>query len=127
VVRAKPSVYLVAPDRPERERIASALAGHVQTVITFDRGKDFFAHVCAGGHACVVVVDFELPDMRTLDFVIAAGRDLPVIVLGHADDVSVAVEMIRAGAADFLEQPCTDRKLLAAVRAATAPHRSGVC
>jgi two-component system response regulator FixJ len=123
VVRAKPSVYLVAPDRPERERIVRALAGHVQTVITFDRGQDFFAHSCTGGHACVVVVDFELPDMRTLDFVIAAGRNLPVIVLGHADDVSVAVEMIRAGAVDFLEQPCNDRKLRAAVRSVTTPKR----
>jgi FixJ family two-component response regulator len=125
VVRAKSSVYVVAPDRPERERIVRALAGHVQAVTTFDRGQDFFAHPCAGGHACVVVVDLELTDMRTLDFVTSAGRNLPVIVLGHADDVSVAVNMIRAGATDFLDRPVDDRRLRAAVRAATAPRRSG--
>jgi two-component system, LuxR family, response regulator FixJ len=124
VVRAKPSVYLVAPDRPERERIVNALAGHVQTVITFDRGQDFLAHACAGGHACVVVVDLALPDMRALDFVVSAGRNLPVIVLGHADEVSAAVEMIRAGAADFLDRPFDGRRLRAAVRAATTPRQS---
>jgi FixJ family two-component response regulator len=70
-------------------------------------------------------VDLELTDMRTLDFVTWAGRNLPVIVLGHADDVSVAVNMIRAGATDFLDRPVDDRRLRAAVRAATAPRRSG--
>jgi FixJ family two-component response regulator len=123
--RAKPSVYLVEPCPAERDRIVNALAGHVQTVITFDRGQDFFAHSCTGGHACVVVVDLELHDMPALDFVTSAGRNLPVIVLGHADDVSVAVNMIRAGATDFLDRPVDDRRLRAAVRAATAPRRSG--
>jgi two-component system, LuxR family, response regulator FixJ len=125
VVRAKSSVYVVAPDRPDRERIVRALAGHVQAVITFDRGQDFFSHTCDGEHTCIVVVDLELPDMRTLDFVVAAGRNLPVIVLGHADDVSVAVDMIRAGATDFLDRPFDDRRLRAAVRGATAHRRKG--
>lgn len=123
--RAKPSVYLVEPCPVERDRIVNALAGHVQTVITFDRGQDFFAHSCTGGHACVVVVDFELHDMPVLDFVTSAGRNLPVIVLGHADDVSVAVNMIRAGATDFLDRPFDDRRLRAAVRDAATPHRRG--
>ena len=123
--RTKPSVYLVEPCPVERDRIVNALAGHVQTVITFDRGQDFFAHSCTGGHACVVVVDLELHDMPALDFVTSAGRNLPVIVLGHADDVSVAVNMIRAGATDFLDRPVDDRRLRAAVRDATAPRRRG--
>jgi FixJ family two-component response regulator len=114
---------LVEPCPVERDRIVNALAGYAKTVIAFDCGRDFFARAAIEEHSCVIV-DLELADMRALDFVVSAGRNLPVIVLGHAEELSVAVDMIRAGARDFLDRPCDDRRLRAAVRAATSPSKA---
>lgn len=118
-VRTKPTVYLIEPDPAERDRIVADLATHAKAVIAFARGRDFLEHGDLAESPCVVV-ELELPDMRAVDVVTAVGRIVPVIVLGRVDDLSVAVEMMRAGAADFLDRPCDKRRLRAAVRAATS-------
>jgi FixJ family two-component response regulator len=43
---------------------------------------------------------------------------LPVIVLGHDDNLAIAVELMRAGATDYLEPPVSSRRLRAVVRRA---------
>ena len=49
---------------------------------------------------------------------------LPIIVLGHGDSVSVAVDAMRAGASDFLVRPVAPERLLEAL-AANADRRKG--
>ena len=117
--RAQLSVYLVEPDLQERIRATRALASHVRQVVAFDGGRDFLAGPPLDHPACIVVA-LALADMQTADFVVAARASAPVIVVGRVDDVSVAVEMIRAGAADVLDCPLDARRLRAAVRAAAA-------
>jgi two-component system response regulator FixJ len=48
------------------------------------------------------------------------GVTLPVIVMTGHGDVPIAVEALKAGAADFLEKPFDDAQLLAAVSSALA-------
>ena len=50
--------------------------------------------------------------------------NLPVIVLSHGDDVSIAVEAMRAGASDFLVRPVAPERLMEAL-AANADRRRG--
>jgi FixJ family two-component response regulator len=118
--RALPVVYLVEPDAVERARVVAALAGVAREVVTFERGADFLVHRCTEPSACVVVAA-GLADMSAVEFVAAAAAGAPVIVLGRVDDVSVAVEMIRAGATDVVDRPFDFGRLRAAVREATAP------
>jgi FixJ family two-component response regulator len=46
------------------------------------------------------------------------GLSLAVIVVGDVSDFAAAVDMLRAGAIDFLERPVSDRRLRSAVREA---------
>ena len=117
--RAQLSIYLVDPDTLERSRVSGALAAHVRQIVAFDRGCDFLALSSLDRPACIVVA-LALADMAAADFIAAVRSAAPVIVVGRVDDVSVAVEMIRAGAADVLDCPLDARRLRAAVRAAAA-------
>jgi two-component system response regulator FixJ len=51
------------------------------------------------------------------------GSRLPVIVMTGHGDVPIAVEALKAGAADFLEKPFDDTQLLAAVSSALATSK----
>ena len=114
-----PCVYLIEPDPVERMRIMRALAGYAREVVAFDSGREYLALSAEDPEACVVVA-LALPDMRTVDFVAKARHDIPIVVMGRVEDLSVAVELIRAGATDVLDIPCDARRLRAAIRAATS-------
>jgi len=52
----------------------------------------------------IVTIDYRLPDMDGLELfqkIRSSQPDLPVIVVSGQDDVGVAVEFLRAGAADY--------------------------
>ena len=58
--------------------------------------------------------DYPMPSVLS-----AHRADLPVIIMSAGEgDVELAVESIKAGAADFLDASCSDERLLAAVAAA---------
>ena len=113
-----PSVYLVVPDPVERARIKRALAGYAREIITFENGRDYLAQPIENVHACVIL-DIALQDMRPADFVLHARRDVPIIVVGHVEELSMVVALIRAGAADVLDVPDA-RTLRASLRTAKA-------
>ncbi|MDM0109010.1 hypothetical protein QTH97_28985 [Variovorax sp. J22R24] len=119
-----PSVYLIEPDPDEKARLAAVLAGFTHAVVALDGARAFFAVRPVEEYACVLAA-LELPDMDILDFVASAGRILPVIVLGRTDELCVAVDIMRAGAVDFLERPSDARRLRAAVRGATKGLQPG--
>lgn len=66
----------------------------------------------------LVVTDVALPDMDGLTFqryLWARRPDIPVIVTARFPEVSLAVEAIRDGAADFILKPLTDRQVAQAL------------
>jgi FixJ family two-component response regulator len=125
VTRTLPIVYVVAPDSAERASILAALTGHARRIVTFERGGDYLASESVDELGCILVT-LAIADMAVMQFVAAARSRLPVIVVGRTDDLSVAVDMIRAGATDFLEQPSDGRRLRAAVHTATSRIHDGI-
>ena len=73
----------------------------------------------AGPLTGCVVADVRMPGLSGLDLLARMqrdGLDLPLIVItGHAD-VAMAVQALKAGAADFIEKPFDDETFLVSVR-----------
>lgn len=85
-----------------------------------------FLRAAPGLRAGCILTDVRMPDMDGLAMqrrLLELGVRLPVIVMTGHGDVPIAVQALKAGAADFIEKPCDDEVLLAAVRAALAANR----
>ena len=118
---AQLTVHVIAADPAQRGRLEAALAS-LGTVVAFGSAQSFLACGDFSDYACAVVT-LDPGGMDVLQFVHAAPPSLPVIVLGGDGDIELAVDLIRAGAADYVDQPQDPRRLRAAVMHATRPLR----
>ncbi len=116
-------VYIV--DRPEvgRQNISNILRHAGYKVQVFSSDKSFLEAAPALAPGCVLLEihrsdadgPFLLRELRSRRI------DLPVLVVGNAEgDVTFAVEVMKAGAADFLPVPYDIGHLLTAVASAAA-------
>jgi len=72
------------------------------------------------GDGCVVT-DIRMPQMDGMELlrrIKSSGPNLQVIVMTGHGDISLAVEAMKLGAADFIEKPFEDEKLLTMINAA---------
>ena len=116
------TIYIVHPSEEARRHLDEALASEAADTTTFASAEDFLRQVGANDDGCVVVPS-NLPGMGTralIELIHARGLSLRVVVLGHDDDVATAVELVRAGAAEYVERPALPSRLRAAVRSALA-------
>jgi two-component system response regulator FixJ len=114
------TVHVVDDDEAMRQslsfllRTASLQAETYETAMAF---LDALPRIKAG----CVITDVRMPGMSGLDLLRRMREtkvDMPVIVITGHGDVPLAVEAMKAGAAEFLEKPFDDTVLLSAVRAA---------
>jgi FixJ family two-component response regulator len=76
--------------------------------------------------AGIVVSDIRLPQMSGLGLLAAVrvlDAELPVILITGHGDISMAVQAMKDGAADFLEKPFAPERLVEAVRRALERRR----
>jgi DNA-binding NtrC family response regulator len=72
----------------------------------------------ANGIFDIVLLDLKLPDMDGMDILKRLHQqkpDVPVIVMTGYSTVSIAVEAMKSGAADYLSKPFTDEELIEVV------------
>ena len=111
------TLYLVEPDPTERRRLQLVLAAAADTVVAFESIEIFLAQAGAREGECLVV-SAALPEPGLLALLETFQRRdaaLPVLVLNRDTELRTAVNLMRAGAADFIEPGFGDRQLLAAV------------
>ncbi len=122
---ADPHVVFVVDDDPNiRDLVRSVLEDDRRIVQDFASCEAFLAAYRAGSDGCLLI-DAYLPGMGGLDLLRhlrATGDPLPTIMITGSSDVSMAVEAMKAGAADFIEKPIAAADLLA--RLARALERS---
>ncbi len=110
------TIYVIESDPSERQRLKSVLTSTFRHVKTFDSGESFLGQDESIRQGCLITAA-ALPGRDVLEFIDrlkSEGIRIPVIVLG--DEMPLAVNVIRAGAADFIERPFTERRLREAVR-----------
>ena len=100
-----------------------------RTYLGFMRDEPYTVeHVESGDHAKkiladdeidLVLLDLRLPDIsgqEVLGWMRGQGMTIPVIVITAQGSVGVAVDAMRAGAADFLMKPFAEDRLLVSIR-----------
>jgi two-component system response regulator FixJ len=116
------AIHVIDDDEAVRHSLAFLFECAGLPVRTYDSALTFLT-VATSLRAGCVVTDVRMPDMDGLALqrrLLELGVRLPVVVITGHGDVPIAVEALKAGAADFIEKPFDDEALLAAVRAALA-------
>ncbi len=113
-------VHVIDDDEAVRHSLAFVLATAGLAVRVYESGSAFLAARETLQPGCIVS-DVRMPGIDGLQLLRKLrelGVNLPVIIItGHAD-VPLAVEAMKAGAADFIEKPFDDEVLLHAIRIA---------
>lgn len=118
-------VYLVDLDEQNAGSLSRLLAGAGISTRNFDDGRDFLAACGLLSPGCVVAgpTPAGAHGIDVIQGLKGRPRAFPVIVLASGGDVLQAVECMKAGAFDFIEQPCSGETLLRAVRRAMDTQR----
>jgi two-component system CheB/CheR fusion protein len=125
--RPAPTIWIVDDDDGIRAALREVLEAEGATVADFRSCEAFLAAHVPGGEACLLL-DAYLPGMSGLELLerlTAAGRMLPTIVITGKSDVAIAVEVMKAGASDFIEKPVGRGRLLESIERALDLARDG--
>jgi len=118
-------VHIIDDDDAVRDSLALLLDAVGIAVRTYDSATKFLAVARGLADGCVLT-DVRMPDLDGLALqrrLTDLGVTLPIIVMTGHGDVPIAVAALKAGAADFLEKPFDDERLVTAVRAALTVSR----
>jgi signal transduction histidine kinase len=118
--RDAPLQILLVDDSPEdrmvyRRHLQYPHAG-TYDVWEVETGADGLA-VCQTQPPDCVLLDYRLPDLDGLEFLTAlasleGGTNIPVIVLASQGNETLAVDVMKAGAADYMPKPTVSAKAL---------------
>jgi RNA polymerase sigma factor (sigma-70 family) len=125
----KISVALIDDDEDVLDALASFLARRGLFVTSFPSGQPFLHAINAGSRFDCVVSDVRMPEMSGLELQRLLngipGSPPFVLITGHGD-IDMAVTALKAGAADFIEKPTDDERLLTSIRSAVSRAREAL-
>lgn len=113
-------VYVIDDDEAMRESLDFMLSASDYRVTLFDSARNFLDNLAGLEFGCVVS-DVRMPEIDGIELLkrLKAGATrLPVVIMTGHGDVPLAVEAMKLGAADFLEKPFEDERLIGMIDAA---------
>ncbi len=117
-------VHVIDDDIAVRQSLAFLLSTAGLAVRVHESAVAFLEALPDAQEGCIVT-DVRMPGMDGLELQRRLRENrigLPVIVITGHGDVALAVEAMKAGAADFIEKPFDDEVLVGAIRSALARH-----
>jgi two-component system, LuxR family, response regulator FixJ len=116
------AVFVVDDDDAMRDSLDFLLSSAGCAVRTFEAAERLLEALPDSNCGCVVS-DVRMPGVDGLELlrrIKAARPSLPVVIITGHGDVPLAVEAMKLGAADFVEKPFDDERLIGVVQAALA-------
>ena len=117
------SVFVIDNDPSVRDALLQALRGRGVRARGFASGTEFFDALPEDASACVIT-DVRMPGMDGAEIVRRLaelrGEAWPVIVITGYAEVSMAVQMMKAGIVDFIEKPLDLARLVEVVKGCLA-------
>jgi len=127
--QATPIVFVVDDDISVRESLQMLIRRAAWQPETFACAEDFLSHPRIFAPSCLVL-DVTLPDRSGLDLQKRMAADsihMPIIVITGKSDVPTTVQVMKAGAVDFITKPVREEGLLIAIRNAIESSRYAIC
>jgi len=119
------AVHVIDDDEAVRHSLMFLFESAGLPVRVYDSALAFL-DVAGSLRSGCILTDVRMPELDGLALqqkLLDLGIRLPVIVMTGHGDVPIAIQALKAGAADFIEKPFDDEALLAAVRAALEASR----
>ena len=119
-------IFVVDDDDAVRASLRAVLETAGYRTMQFGTGAEFLQYPHAGLGACVLL-DVKMPGLDGMEVqrrLNDRGAALPVVIVTGHGDIAMAVQAMRAGAADFLEKPVSRDRLLESVARAVGIRRS---
>lgn len=113
-------VYVIDDDEALRHALTRLLRGADFLVRAYGSAVEFLAEAPRLSPGCVIA-DLRMPGIDGLELIrriSASGFPFSTIMITGNADVRVAVEVMKAGATDFIQKPCDSDTLLNTVRRA---------
>ena len=124
----KTIIHIIDDDAAMRDSLAFLLDVNGYAAKAYETANDFLKDAAARTSSCIIS-DIRMPGMNGIELVKhlrSAGTTCPVILITGHGDVALAVEAMKAGAADFIEKPFDDSALLEAIRTALGSRPAAI-
>lgn len=121
------NVYVIDDDDAMRDSL-DFLLGSADFHVTLFRSADHFLDTLSNADFGCVVSDIRMPGIDGIELLkrLKASRSaFPVVIMTGHGDVPLAVEAMKLGAADFLEKPFEDDRLIGMIDVALREAESG--
>jgi len=121
-VSASRTVYIVDDEAEMLKTMSQVLTASAYSVESFASCEEFLASYDSNKKACLLI-DAYLPGVSGVDLLHKlheTGDRLPVIMITGRSDIGIAVEVMKAGASDFLEKPVSRNDLVKSIETAFA-------
>lgn len=117
------SVFVIDDDPPMRDALVLMLRGAGYRARSFVSADDFLDNLPEDRSACVIT-DVRMPGLQGSELVgrlkTLRGDTWPVIVITGHGEVTLAVQLMKAGVVDFVEKPFDPQRMLDAVSSCLA-------
>jgi two-component system response regulator FixJ len=114
----KSRVCVVDDDAAVRDALRTILEDAGYEVAASGSSVEFLDSLTAGIEPACILSDVRMPEMSGLDLLktlSTRGMKSPIILITGFADVPMAVDAMKAGAADFIEKPFTADRITSAV------------
>jgi FixJ family two-component response regulator len=115
-----PVVHVIDDDTTARDGLACLLEAAQFSVRTYNSAVAFLDALPRAEAGCIIT-DVRMPEIDGLALVRRLKSQqisMPVILISGTGDVSLAVEAIKEGAADFIEKPYDSETMLSTLKSA---------